>query len=120
MVENNINKPISERISKLMEHNNATGYRIIKDSKIPSASFYKCMNDESEWKVEHLLRIAEYFHVSLDYLIKGESTDITELKEENKKLEEEKQQLYIEVTRLHKVAEAVREYNHIKQTGKGK
>lgn len=105
-MENIFNKAISERIMKLIKEKEVSFYRIFIDCKIPRASFYKCMENKSEWKPIYLSKLAEYFKVSLDYLINGNTT---RLEKENERLKEEKQALLNQTTQLYKVAEKMDE-----------
>jgi predicted transcriptional regulator len=111
---NIFNKSISDRILKLMELQDLTAYAVIKHCNIPKASFYKCIDNKSEWKVEHLLELSKYFEVTIDYLVSGIKYESV-LKKENEKLKGENTKLSLEVTQLSKIVEAVEKYNKLKR-----
>ncbi len=73
-MENKLNKAISARIVELMERRNLTAYAVLKEVQIPKASFYKCIENQSEWKIDHLIQISKLFDASLNWLISGEKT----------------------------------------------
>lgn len=95
---------ISKRISELIEANETTAYKLIKDIGVPRASFYKMIKNESEWKLDYITKIADYFGISLDYLVKGkdikddDEKKSLKLEEENRQLKEQNERLraYIE------------------------
>jgi hypothetical protein len=70
-----LNRSISARILYLMAQKGITPYRVMKNCGIPSGSFYKMMNSDSEWRIEWLLKIADYLKVSMDYLTKEPKSD---------------------------------------------
>ncbi|MCC7004406.1 helix-turn-helix transcriptional regulator [Candidatus Nomurabacteria bacterium] len=70
-MDTSINRPISARILNLIVDKELKAAQIIKELKIPKATYYRCMNSEREWSVGNLIKISDYFSVTLDYLIKG-------------------------------------------------
>lgn len=99
-MENNFkkkNEEISSRIMQEIDKRGLTAYQVWNACKIPSGSFYKMLNAESEWRLEWLMKIAEFFGVSLDYLINGPPDEQGEIKttreemleKENRALKEE-------------------------------
>lgn len=93
-----------------------TAYRLIKDIGIPRASFYKMIKNESEWKVDCITKIADYFGISLDHLVKGpdegdlkrdrlhseNNIRIKKLEEENKLLRDRINQISIIIQEIEK------------------
>ncbi|EHL08794.1 DNA-binding helix-turn-helix protein [Desulfitobacterium hafniense DP7] len=62
-----------ENIQKLSEKKNVTRYRLAKETKIPYTTLIKILDGTTKKpQIESLSPIAEYFGVSVDYLI-GES-----------------------------------------------
>lgn len=81
--------------------------------------------DTREPEIKYLTKIAAIGNVSLDWLLAGMSSQENKLREEvNKKNEEieklkrEKEILSLEVSQLHKVAEAVEGYNKMRDKKK--
>lgn len=87
---------ITDRIAELCQGKQISLFKLRAELNIPKSSFYEMYNRQSEWRLEYLVRISEYFEVSLDWLIKGKTPDRIEIK----KLEQEKQELSDEVNRL--------------------
>lgn len=81
---------VSGRIRELMDSRSLTPYRICKDISMPEITFHRSSKTSDKWKLQHLAKIAEYFKVSLDYLVTGNTNNTNEkLREENYKLKEE-------------------------------
>jgi repressor LexA len=80
---------ISDRIRQLLENRGISAYRLCKDLEIDDSTYSRSIRTENTWKSAHLVKIADYFKVSLDWLLKGESFSREvqkELKEINQKL----------------------------------
>ncbi len=77
---------ISERIKQLLENRGISAYRLCKDLEIDDSTYSRSSRTANTWKSAHLVKIADYFKVSLDWLMKGESfsrevqKDLKELK----------------------------------------
>lgn len=65
------NETISDRILELMEAKGIKAYKVCKDTKIPEGTFSRSIKTPDTWKLQHLEKISEYFMVSLDYLVTG-------------------------------------------------
>ena len=91
-----LNRKISSRIVNLIADKEVVPSHIMKELAIPSATFYNCMNSKREWSTDNLIKIAEYFKVTLDYLITGNMQNneqrVYALEKENELL---KQQLMV-------------------------
>ena len=127
-----INRQISARILVLLTDNEVTGYALMKDLGIPKATFYNCMNSEREWSIENIVKIAEYFKVSVDYLLKGPITDqngthllnkqrmedlvytIEKLDQEKQTLEEENERLRTFITRSAELLDQVKKEKKVR------
>lgn len=80
---------ISNRIKQLLENRGISAYRLCKDLEIDDSTYSRSIRTENTWKSAHLIKIADYFKVSLDWLLKGEtfSREVQkELKEINQKI----------------------------------
>lgn len=58
-----------EIFEKLLSAHNVTSYRVSKETGIPSSTFTDWKNGRSTPKNEKLQKIAEYFGVTIDYLM---------------------------------------------------
>ena len=58
-----------ERLAALMEERKITSYRITLDTKIPNSQISYWKRGKSQPTMENLIKLAEYFNVSLDYLV---------------------------------------------------
>lgn len=65
---------VTERILNLLQVKNLTRYRLAQNIGITEQSISKNMSGKSSWGVESLLRISEYFNVSIEWLIYGKDT----------------------------------------------
>jgi len=65
---------VSERVLNLLQVKNLTRYRLAQNIGITEQSISKNMSGKSNWGVESLLRISEYFNVSIEWLIYGKET----------------------------------------------
>lgn len=73
---------ISDRINILLKNRDITPYRLCVDTGIDSGTFSKSIRTANRWKSQHMIRMSEYFKVSLDWLLKGEGA----LKKEHKEI----------------------------------
>lgn len=64
-----------EKFEKLLERDGVTAYRVSKETGIPASTFTDWKKGKSKPKVDKLQRIADYFGVSVDYLISGEEEE---------------------------------------------
>jgi len=62
---------ISDRIKRLLSNRQLTVYKICRETGIQQATFGRSLKTLNVWKTEHLMKIAAYFNVSLDWLILG-------------------------------------------------
>ena len=65
-----------EIFAQLLEQHNTTVYRVCKATGIASATMSDWKNGKSTPKQDKLMKIADYFNVSLDYLLTGREPDI--------------------------------------------
>ena len=65
---------ISDRINILLKNRDITPYRLCVDTGIDSGTFSKSIKTPNRWKSAHLVKMSEYFKVSLDWLMKGEGS----------------------------------------------
>lgn len=68
---------------KLLEEHHVTAYKVGKETGIGASTFSDWKSGRSQPKKEKLQKIADYFGVSIDYLMAGKETDDSE---PNKKL----------------------------------
>jgi len=73
--------------AKLIEERGITMYRVAKETKIAQATLIDWKNGKYTPKLDKLQRIAEYFGVSVDYLM-GKEKPVTDDDELNEYLEE--------------------------------
>lgn len=64
---------ISDRIRQLLENRGITAYRLCKDLDIDDSTYSRSIRTANTWKTAHLVKIADYFKVSLEWLVKGET-----------------------------------------------
>lgn len=64
-------KKLYEIFEKLLQEHKTTIYRVSKDTGIPQTTLYEWKSGRSTPKVDKLLKIADYFKVPLETLIKG-------------------------------------------------
>ena len=64
-----------EIFKKLLEEHHATAYQVSKATGISTGSLSDWKNGRSSPKTEKLKKIADYFGVSVDYLMGNEDTD---------------------------------------------
>lgn len=72
---------------ELCRINGVTAYKVGKETGIASSTFTDWKNGRSEPKKDKLQKIADYFNVSIDYLMTGETKKYTiEVADEDTKL----------------------------------
>ncbi|MCS7052839.1 MAG: helix-turn-helix domain-containing protein [Ignavibacterium sp.] len=94
ILERLLNRQISFRLQKLIDDKNVTAYSVMKDLKLKKSTFYMCLQGERNWSINNLLKLSDYFNVSIDFLLRGydkappdnHSKRILELEEENRLL----------------------------------
>ena len=59
----------SERLVDIMDERGISSYRITLDTKIPNSQISYWKNGISQPTMENLIKLADYFNVSLDYLV---------------------------------------------------
>ncbi len=64
-------KKLYEIFEKLLQEHKTTIHRVALDTDIPPTVLYDWKNGRCTPKVDKLLKIAEYFNVPLETLIKG-------------------------------------------------
>jgi len=72
---------ISDRIKILLKNRDITPYRLCTDTGIDSGTFSKSIRTPNRWKSQHMVKMSEYFKISLDWLMKGEGSLKTQQKE---------------------------------------
>ena len=63
----------SEIFDTLLEDNDVTMYKVSKDTGVPQATLSEWRTGSHEPRTDTLVKVADYFGVTLDYLIKGET-----------------------------------------------
>ncbi len=82
-------KEITQRVFELMKKHNVTGYKLMKDLNIPEGTISQIKKGKFNFTIEQLIKISDYFNVSLDWLCKGieesnsDKIKIKELTEKN-------------------------------------
>jgi len=61
--------PFDLQLKKLMKEKNKTQYRMAKDKLASPDHFYKWFTKKSQPRLETLIKLADYFDVSIDYLV---------------------------------------------------
>jgi len=89
------NRQISSRILTLIDRKNISAYSVMKDLGLKKSTFYMCLQGERNWSIDYLLKLSDYFNITVDYLLRGQgagppvdnhSKRILELEEENRLL----------------------------------
>ncbi len=107
---------ITSRIQELMGIKGIKPYRICKDIGMPEITFHRSSKTPDKWKLQHLIKIAEYFKVSLDYLASGNTNNNSEiLRAENQSLKEENKRLKERVATYESVAHSIINQSEKKQ-----
>lgn len=65
--------PFSERFRFLLEKFNVTKYKLNKDTQIPESIIYTWQNGECTPSIESVMKLAEYFNCSIDYILGREN-----------------------------------------------
>jgi transcriptional regulator with XRE-family HTH domain len=86
-----LNSAITDRVLSIIKARGISNYRLSKDAGIHEASLSGYSRNLNDWNIETLTKIAQYFRVSLDWLINGEAKN-SEVQESG--------QTYPEYTRL--------------------
>jgi repressor LexA len=73
----------TERIKGLLENRGITAYKLCKELGIDDSTFSRSSRTADTWKSQHLIKMADYFKVSLDWLMKGDKVE-SELRKELK------------------------------------
>lgn len=63
---------------KLCNRNHVTPYKVSKETKIATSTLSDWKSGKSTPKQDKLKKIADYFNVSVDYLMTGEENSITD------------------------------------------
>jgi len=64
---------ISDRINLMLKNRGISAYRLCMDNGIDTGTFSKSIRTKERWKSQHLKTMSDYFKVSLDWLMKGET-----------------------------------------------
>ncbi len=91
----------SDKLRSLIEEGNLTQKKIAKDLNIAASTMGGYVQGSSEPDFETLIKLAEYFNVSTDYLLNIHSTDINSFAEDEllrvfRSLTCEQQEIFIE------------------------
>ena len=70
----NLKKDVSLRLKEIRRKNNDTQEKLATEINISKENLSKIEQGRVNLTLENLFRIAEHYHVSYDYLCKGEST----------------------------------------------
>ena len=65
-------------LEKLLKINGTTLYRVAKETGIPYSSLSDWKNGKTTPKQDKMQKLAEYFNVSLEYLMTGEKSDLSD------------------------------------------
>ncbi len=82
----NFSANITDRIKALIKLRSISHYRLAKETSIPEGTISKSVRGLGQWKSEHLVKLADYFKVSLDWLMKGADVDTELVKESEKQI----------------------------------
>jgi transcriptional regulator with XRE-family HTH domain len=79
-----------EKFEKLMQMHNVTPYKVSKETGIPYSALSDWKNGKSTPKNDKLQKLADYFNVTLEYLVNGKpEIEFNYLNEESKKIAED-------------------------------
>jgi len=111
VLERILNRQISKRVNELIAQKGITPYQLMVDLEIPKATFYNCINSERDWSIDNLIKISNYFNVSLDWLINGEerTRSPNEYEDKIKQLEEENRLLRDRISQISQLTQAIEE-----------
>lgn len=88
------NRQVSSRLQIFLKERNITAYALMKELGINKSTFYMCLQGERDWNIDNLIKIADYFNVSIDYLIRGDESKSKSPDEEKiRQLEDENYRL---------------------------
>lgn len=59
-----------EIFAKLLEDRGITIYKVAKDTNIATSTLYDWKNGRSNPKIDKMIKLADYFGVSVDYFFK--------------------------------------------------
>ena len=62
-------QPFGNALRKILDETNTSQYRLQKDLGLSSATTYTWLNNKSIPSMEHVLQLADYLDVSVDYLL---------------------------------------------------
>lgn len=65
-----------ENFEKLMKEKGVSAYRVGKDCGIPQSSMSDWKTGKGHPKADRLQKIADYFNVSIDYLLTGKDAEL--------------------------------------------
>lgn len=78
---------LSKTLKYLIEKNKLTIKKLSKETSIPNSTLASYLTDrKATYDINHLLKIADYFQVSVDFLLRGKEVRNVNLK--NLKLED--------------------------------
>ena len=111
---------------KLLKEHGVTAYKVGKDTGIGSSTFTDWKNGRSAPKQEKLQKIADYFGVSIDYLLNGDEKDAPEqyyiddqtAKIAQELLENKELKMLMDVSKNAKPERLLAYYNMIKELEK--
>ncbi|GMU99345.1 MAG: hypothetical protein AMXMBFR51_20800 [Ignavibacteriota bacterium] len=113
------NRQVSSRIQKFLEERNITAYSLMKELGINKSTFYMCLQGERDWNIDNLIKIADYFDISLDYLIRGDESKPKSPDEEKiRQLEEENYRLRDIISRITALTQSVEIKKNTKRKSK--
>lgn len=93
-------KEINERVFSLMKERKISGYKLMKNLSIPEGTISQARHNKAGFTVVQLLKISEYFNVSLDYIITGNDYDSEKTQDKIKKLIEENNDLKDKIKKI--------------------
>lgn len=71
-----------EILRKLRKENNLELKKVANDLSIPYNTFSRWERGECEPNIETLIRLSDYYHVSIDYLLKNKEKETYEITKE--------------------------------------
>lgn len=110
------NRQVSSRLQEILSERDITAYALMKELGINKSTFYMCLQGERDWSIENLIKIADYFNVSIDYLIRGDKEKPRLPDEEKiKQLEEENRHLRDSISQITALTQAINIKKKIKR-----
>lgn len=67
---------LKKTLRKLLNDNNVKVSQLAKSSGVPVQSIHNWLGGMSPRNLDHVQKVAEYFEVSLDYLITGKQKEV--------------------------------------------